>query len=364
LSGARPVYIQPELHSKLAVAMSVTFEAVKDAIDKNPDAKAVFIVNPTYYGTCCDLKQITEYAHKKGMAVLCDEAHGTHFCFSKRFPMSAMEAGADMSAVSMHKTGGSLTQSSALLQKGERISRAHVQHILNILHTTSASYLLMLSLDIARSHLALNGESELERIWEVSKLARSKINKIEGFYCFGDELIGSYGVSDYDQSKLGINVTGLGLTGFEVYDMLRNKYNIQMELADLYNVLGIVSLGDDMASTDKLVYALLDIASNYSKDTKEYSFPVPLVNPQFGLTPREAFYAEKEFVGINEAVGRIIAESIMIYPPGIPILAPGEVIEKETIEYLKILKTQHSQLTDMEDKELNSVLVVKRGGGL
>jgi len=357
------VYIQPEIHSKLAIAMSPAFDDAKRAIDDNPDAKAIFLVNPTYYGACPDLKSISDYAHKKGMAVLCDEAHGTHFYFSGRFPQSAMEAGADITAVSMHKTGGSLTQSSALLLKGSRISAAHVQHILNLLHTTSASYLLMLSLDIARSRLALNGEHELERVWQVSNAARSKINKIEGFYCFGDELVGKLGVSAYDASKLGINVTGLGLTGFEVYDMLYKQYDIQMELADLYNVLGIVSIGDDMSSADRLVYALLDIASKYSDKAREYVFPVPLGNPPFGMTPREAFYAKKEFVALDDAAGRIIAESVMIYPPGIPILAPGEEITQDTVEYLKILKTQHSQLTDMEDKELNNLLVVKGADG-
>jgi arginine/lysine/ornithine decarboxylase len=218
----------------------------------------------------------------------------------------------------------------------------------------------MLSLDIARSNLAVRGESELERVYEISNIARSKINKIEGFYAFGCELCGDLGVIDFDVSKLGINVTGLGLTGFEVYDILAKEYNIQMELADLYNVLGIISLGDDIESINSLIYALLDIAAKYAKDAKDYSFPIPLNNPTAGMTPREAFYSQKEFALLDESIGRIIGESVMIYPPGIPILAPGEIISTEAIEYIKILKTQHSQLTDMEDKELNTLLVVKK----
>lgn len=359
LSGAQPVYLQPEIHPELGIAMAASYDSVKAAIDNNPDAKAVFLINPTYYGVCSDIKAIVEYAHAKGMAVLVDEAHGTHFYFSKRFPVNAMEAGADMAAVSVHKTGGSLTQSSALLLKGDRISPMHVQNLLNILHTTSASYLLMLSLDLARSHLAVNGKNEFERVYEISRTARNKINKIEGLYAFGNELCDIPGVFNFDESKLGINVTGLGLTGFEVYDLLYKEYSIQMELADLYNVLGVVSLGDNISSTDALIYALLDIASKHEKNTKHYSFPIPLNNPQPGMTPRDAFYAKKEFVALDNAAGRIIGESVMIYPPGIPILAPGEVITKETIEYLKLLKTQHSQLTDMEDKELNNLLAVK-----
>ncbi|WZL74436.1 aminotransferase class I/II-fold pyridoxal phosphate-dependent enzyme [Clostridiaceae bacterium 35-E11] len=360
LSGALPIYIQPETNDELGIAMGVSVEAVKDAIDKNPDAKAVFLMNPTYYGAISDLKEIIQLAHKHDMAVLVDEAHGAHFQFHPEFPQEAMRLGADMTAVSLHKTGGSLTQSSALLLNEGLVDKNTVKTILNLTQTTSASYLLMGSLDIARKMLATRGQEVFSNILQITRNARDEINQIDGLYAFGKELVGQPGVFDFDETKLGIHVAGLGMTGFQAYDILRDAYNIQVELGDTLNILAIVSVGDREQSLRALVDALKDMRLKYgSKEGQQIKYAkIALENPEVIVSPRNAFYTAKKLVKLEEAEGEISGESIMAYPPGIPIVSPGERISKEIINYIKFLKNQHSMLTDTEDPEVEYVKVL------
>jgi arginine/lysine/ornithine decarboxylase len=360
LCDAVPIYMQAEIAEEFGFVTGITFKTAKKTIDDNPDAKAIFLINPTYYGVCSQLKEIIEYAHSKGIAVIVDEAHGAHFNFHDELPPSAMSMGADMAAVSIHKTGGAMTQASAVLLNTGRIDAEHVKRILNVFHTTSPSYLLMTSLDAARRNLAVNGEKIFTEVLSHVRWARDEINKIEGLYAIGKEIIGQPGIYNFDETKLTINVAGLGLTGFEVYKLLYDEYNIQLELADVYNVLAIVSLGDDRKSLTILVEALKDFAIKHRKGINEVDVTkVPLENPVCAMTPRKAFYSKKVFVPIHQAEGRVIAESIMVYPPGIPIVAPGEIITKSIIEYIEFLKAKSSKLTDMNDPELNNLLVVE-----
>lgn len=348
LGGISPVYVQPEMHEELGIAMGVTTESIHEAIRQNSDAKAVFLINPTYYGAASDIASITELCHQHDIAILVDEAHGAHFHFHPQLPMSAMQAGADMSAVSLHKTGGSLTQSSALLLREGRIDEKHVKEILNLTTSTSASYLLMSSLDGARKILAVRGKEMLEQVLQLCREARTQINRIDGMYAFSLELRNHKGIYHFDETKLGINVNGLGLTGFEIYDILRDEYNIQMELGDIYNVLAIVSLGDNEASLQALVDALKDIGNKYRRPKFVCNLGA-LKNPQVIVAPRDAFYMEKKIIPIRQAVGEISGEYIMAYPPGIPVLNPGEKITQDIIDYIELLKNQHSILTDNYD---------------
>ncbi len=358
LGGITPVYVQPQMSEQLGIAMGMTVEKLKEAIAIHPDAKAVFVINPTYYGACSNLKEIVKLCHKHDMAVLVDEAHGAHLHFNDKLPMSAMQAGADMSAVSLHKTGGSLTQSSALLLKGTRIEKDRVKTILNLTTSTSASYLLMASLDGARKILATRGEKMLDNTLELSNSAREEINKIDGMYAFSSELIDGSGVYDFDQTKLGINVTGLGLTGFEAYDILRDEYNIQMELGDIYNVLAIISLGDTKEALNSLVDALYDISKRYKSEPFKCDLKA-LNNPEVVIIPRDAFYMQKKIVKLCDSAGEIAGEYIMAYPPGIPVLSPGEKITCEIIDYIEMLKTQKSVLTDNHDPSGEYIKVLK-----
>lgn len=257
---------------------------VKKAIKENPDAKAILVNNPTYYGICSDLKSIVKLAHENNMLVLVDEAHGAHFYFGDNMPISAMAAGADMAAISMHKTGGSLTQSSILLS-GERINADYVRQIINLTQTTSSSYLLLTSLDAARKNLSINGKALFKKTIDFAEYARTEINKLGGFYAYGRELIDNDMVCDFDSTKLSVFTKDIGLAGIEVYDILRDEYNIQIEFGDLGNILAIISAGDRGLEIERLISSLAEIKRLYSKDSAgmfdhEYIDPIVVMPPQ------------------------------------------------------------------------------------
>ena len=357
LSGAVPVYVNPGTNKKIGIPLGMSVEDVKNAILENPDAKAILVNNPTYYGICSNLQEITDLAHSYGMKVLVDEAHGTHFYFSDKLPMSAMEAGADMAAVSMHKTGGSLTQSSILLINND-INKGYVHQIINLTQTTSASYLLMSSLDITRRNLALNGEKIVDDIINLAEYARKEINELEGYYAYSKELIDNKYVCDFDITKLSICTLGLGLAGIEVYSILRDEYEIQIEFGDLGNILAIISVGDKKLAIERLVSALYDIERLYSKPGREM-FDHEYINPQVIMAPQEAFYAAKKSIPIEDSENKICSEFVMCYPPGIPILAPGEKITREILDYINYAKEKGCSLTGTEDEKIEYINIVE-----
>ncbi len=357
LSGAMPVYIQPETNDRLGIAMGITERSLKKAIKEHPHAKAVFVINPTYYGVASDLKAVVRIAHRHGMAVLVDEAHGAHMSFHDDFPLTAMEVGADMSAVSMHKTAGSLTQSAVLLLRNHMVHPDKVKQVLNLTYTTSASYLLMCSLDIARKQLATRGSDMLEKTLELARRLRSAINKIEGLYAFGKELIGTPGCNDFDETKIGINVRELGYTGYQIETRLRKEYNIQIEFADLYNILAVISIGDSDENIDKLIQALSDIASK-TQVRELKSLPIIPHNPKMIVSPRDAFYSAKKVILLEDAKGEIAGEMVMAYPPGIPVICMGERVTSEIIEYINILKSEKCELQGTSDPHVNYISVL------
>lgn len=358
LSGAIPVYIQPEIDSNLGIAMGITSDSVEQAIENHPDARAVFVIHPTYYGAVSDLKTIVETARQKGIAVLADEAHGAHFKFHPRLPMSAMELGADASAVSIHKTGGSLTQSSLLLMRDELLTSEYMKTTLNLTQTTSASYLLMVSLDLARKQLATRGESIFEGLLEMVLHAKEELNSVQGLYSFGRELIGHPGIFDYDDTKLGVNVRELGLSGYEAEKLLREEYNIQVELADMYNVLAITAVGDTKRAIKTLVKALKGLAKEHRNGNVKKITRSMLKNPEMVVSPRDAYYSSKKSVSLEESVGSVSGESIMAYPPGIPLVTPGEMITEDIVEYAKLLKAQNCMLQGTQDPYVDTILIL------
>ncbi len=362
LCGARPVYVNPDVDRHLGISLGMKVEQVEQAIRDNPDAVAVFVNNPTYYGICSDLRTIVEAAHSHGMKVLVDEAHGTHFYFGENFPVTAMAAGADMASVRMHKSGGSLTQSSLLLV-GKDMHPGYVRQIINLTQTTSASYLLLASLDISRRNLALRGREAFARVAELAEYAREEINRIGGYYAFGDELVNRDSVYAFDPTKLSVHTLDIGLAGIEVYDILRDEYDIQIEFGDLGNMLAYLSIGDRKQEVERLVSALADIKRRYQKD-KTGMLSQEYIPPRVVMTPQESFYAPKEQLPIQEAEGRICSEFVMCYPPGIPILAPGEEITDEIIEYILYAKEKGCSMTGPEDEKIEKLNVVteKKGG--
>lgn len=357
LSGATPVYVNPGVNKQLGIPLGMPLDEVKKAISENPDAKAIFINNPTYYGICSDLKSITELAHQHHMYVLVDEAHGTHFYFGEDMPVSAMAAGADMAAVSMHKTGGSLTQSSFLLI-GKRLTTGHVRQVINLTQTTSGSYLLLSSLDISRRNLALDGKSIFAKATSLANYARDEINKIGGYYAFSTELVNGDSVFDFDRTKLSIHTREIGLAGIEVYDILRDDYGIQIEFGDIGNILAIISVGDRALALERLVSALSEIKRLYMKD-KTGMFDHEYISPEVVIAPQQAFYSDSRPVAIGDSKGRISGEFVMAYPPGIPILAPGERITQEIIDYIAYSKAKGSFLTGTEDMSIENIRIVE-----
>ena len=331
---------------------------VEKAIREYPHAVAVLLNNPTYYGICSDLRAIVKMAHAAGMLCLVDEAHGTHLYFGENLPVSGMAAGADMAAVSMHNSGGSLTQSSLLLT-GPKVNDGYVRQIINLTQTTSGSYLLMSSLDISRRNLALRGKEVFRQVSEMAEYAREEVNAIGGYDAFGRELINGDSIFDFDTTKLSIHTRDIGLAGIEVYDLLRDEYDIQIEFGDIGNILAYLSIGDRLQELERLVSALAEIKRRYQTDgsgllNQEY------IDPEVITSPQEAFYAEKTSLPIMETAGRVCSEFVMCYPPGIPIIAPGEKFTREILNYIRFAKKKGCQMTGPEDMSVQNLNIVAR----
>ncbi len=356
VNGAVPVYVNPGTNKELGIPLGMSIDDVRQAISDNPDAKAVLINNPTYYGVCSDLKAIVELAHENNMLALVDEAHGTHFYFGEDMPISAMAAGADMAAVSMHKTGGSLTQSSLLLC-GENINGDYIRQIINLTQTTSGSYLLISSLDIARKNLALNGREIFRKTVQYAEYARGEINKLGGYYAFGKELCNQDSFYNFDSTKLSVHTRDIGLAGIEVYDILRDEYNIQIEFGDIGNILAIISAGDRALDIERLISALYEIKRIYSKD-KAGMFDHEYISPEVIMPPQKAFYSQKLSIPISESIGKVCGEFVMCYPPGIPILAPGEKITDDILNYISYAKEKGCFMTGTQDINIENINIV------
>jgi arginine/lysine/ornithine decarboxylase len=358
LNGAVPVYVDPKVDEKLGISLGMELDDLHQAILDNPDAVCVLVNNPTYYGICSDLRGIVKLAHEHDMLVLVDEAHGTHLYFGKNLPVNAMAAGADMASVSMHKSGGSLTQSSLLLVN-KTVNWEYVSQIINLTQTTSASYLLLSSLDISRRNLALRGEESFAKVVEMAEYAREEINEIGGYYAYGRELVNGNSVYDFDVTKLSVYTRDIGLAGIEVYDLLRDEYDIQIEFGDITNVLAYISIGDRIQDIERLVGALADIKRLYSKDPA-HMLKSEYISPKVCVSPQKAFYSDKESLPIRDTAGRICAEFVMCYPPGIPILAPGELITDQIIEYIIYAKEKGCSMQGTQDPYVENLNVLAR----
>lgn len=352
LSGAKPIFIEPEIDLEYGIVNGITPKSLRHTLDLHNDVKAVLVINPTYFGATSNLEEIIEVSHSRNIPVLVDQAHGTHFSFHSDLPCSGSDLGADLITISMHKTGGSLTQSSVLLHNEGLISKTKVRSTINLFQTTSASYILMSSIDVARRKLVLEGQDRLDKLLKLTKSAKVEINKIPGLKCIErDSYKNNNGVYDYDELKLVVKVSNLGVSGFYIYDLLINEYSIQIELAEPNVILMIVSFGDDSKTLDKLVEALKDISRRfYNKNPiKNMNILSSLKNPKILLSPREAYYHHKKLMHIKDTEGLIAGESIMVYPPGIPIVIPGELITKDIINHYIYLKNEGTITLNEDD---------------
>lgn len=359
-SGATPVFIHPQLDEELGISHGITPVAVEHALTAHPDAKAVLVINPTYFGIAADLKKIVEISHSYDIPVLVDEAHGVHIHFHDELPLSAMQAGADLAATSVHKLGGSLTQSSVLNLREGLVSHERVQSVLSMLTTTSTSYLLLASIDTARKQLAIHGKEMIDQTIKLAQEARKEINKLPHIRCVGEEILGGEATHNFDPTKLIISVRELGWTGYHVERWLRTNYNIEVELSDLYNILCIITPGDSATEVKLLLKALQALSELRSQVKVLHPLEVSIPDiPLLSLSPRDAFYAETEVVRLREASGRISAESIMVYPPGIPIFIPGEIITEENLNYIQKNMDAGLPVQGLEDDKLEFIRVIK-----
>lgn len=366
LAGCEPIFMKPEVHRDLGLYTNVTVGTVEAALKRWPQVKAVLISSPTYHGIAADVARIAELVHEHGLPLLVDEAHGPHLKFHDELPASAMESGADMAVQSTHKILAGMTQASLLHARAERIDLGRVRKVLKLLTTTSPSYILMSSIDMARRQMALEGKRLLGRALKMARRAREEVNKIEGLRCFGRESIGQAGIYDLDETKLTIACSGTGMTGYEVARELNRKWGIQVEYADLFSVFLIIGFGNTDQEIKKLVTGLQTVALRARSRRKRRAKPVRWELPGFSarpaVNPRYAFFAPKETLSLEKAVGRVSAETISPYPPGIPLVVPGERLDKEAVRAIRQLQAAGCRIQGPADPTLETLQVVKTRG--
>ncbi|MBQ6786850.1 MAG: aminotransferase class V-fold PLP-dependent enzyme [Lachnospiraceae bacterium] len=360
ISGAKPVYIMPEILSEWGLQGGITPEQVRRTFEAHPACRALFLVSPSYYGIVSDLKAIADICHEYGAMLLIDEAHGGHLYFHEDLPKGALEQGADMCVQSMHKVTGALTQSSVLHMKSQLVDVERLAANLHIVQSTSPNYLLMTSLDCARYELALHGTEMMEQALRLAEDARKRIQAIDGFRCMGQEVVGQAGIAGVDGTRLIISAKEFGLTGFALEEILFERYAVNMELADYENVLAIVTYANTQEELERLVKACEEIAQEYSR-MQETACEQPQLPqlPEQMLTPRQAYFAEAEEIAWQQAVGRISAEMIAPYPPGIPIIYPGECITQAVWDYLEKFRREKRHIHGSRDGRLEVIKVIK-----
>ena len=365
LTGVRPVWLAPEIDTRLGIAMGVSYATVERAVREHPEARAALLIHPTYYGVASELSAIAAHLHAHGMLLLTDSAHGAHFAFAEELPPSAMAAGADLSAESTHKLLGSLTQTSMLLARGGRVPSARIRAASGVLQTTSPNEIFLAALDLARAQMEQEGAERLGALIRRADDLRQRINDIPGLWAFGAEHMGAPGMAALDRTKLTVQVMGLGMTGFVAEEELRRQ-GIACELADARNVLFLLSYADGAQETERLYAALRTMAETYaplctSRGAGEAALCTLPPLPETALTPREAYFARTDHVSVRHAVGRTAAETIVFYPPGIPVLAPGDVIDAATLRYLQTMRAIGARVVGAADASLDTVTVIAKG---
>lgn len=360
IGGGNPVYMMPELEHAWGVHGGIAPETVEKVFWEHPDTKGVLIVSPTYYGMVSDIEAIAEICHRNDAILMVDEAHGAHCYFSDRLPKGALELGADICVQSTHKVGGSFTQSSMLHVASDRIKKSRLETNLMLVQSTSPSFLLMLSLDMARHDLAMNGTRMMDKAIALAENARSRICKIPGLVCVGEDIVGRSAIHGYDTTRLIVSAAALGLTGFDLEKILFSDYNIDMELTNYRNVVAVVTFGNEQAEIDQLVDAFADLAKKHKEGT-----PLPQAielpsQPEYVLSPRQAYFADRERIPWVDAKGRIASEMIAPYPPGIPVIYPGERMSEEVWSYVEAFRQRNGHLHGPSDRKLSTFVVVKQ----
>jgi arginine decarboxylase len=370
MSATKPVYMKPEVDHELHIDHCVTPQTVEAALRAHPEARAVFVTSPTYYGATADLAAIERIVHGQGKLLLVDEAWGPHLHFHPELPASATAVGADACVNSTHKLLAGMSQASMLHTRGDRIDQGRLRSTLRLFQSTSPSLVLLASLDVARMQMATEGKTLLDRALGLARDARRRLNQIPGVFCMGTDHVGKPGVAGYDETRVVITVKDLGYTGYEAEEILRTRNGVQVELADLFNVVALVTIGDTAQTIDRLVGGVRELATAQrpsdlqaphgvlKRRTAQGGFALPDI-PQQVATPREAFLADHVEIPFQNSAGNVCAEVVTPYPPGIPILCPGEAITQEIIEYVQLELEAGVHMQGPADPRLRSIRVLQ-----
>ena len=358
LSGVWPIWLQPTIDQNLDIIFNSTYEEIKQALEMYPEARAVFLTSPTYNGVATEVKKIADLCHRKGKILLVDEAHGPHLKFNDKLPMSAVDAGADLCVQSTHKILSALSQGSVLHHNSKLVDINRVKKIVSMLQTTSPQYLTLASIDLARRQAVLHGKEMFDKVIEAAEWARKEINeKIPNMRCLTKADIKDRNF-DLDLTKLTINVTKTGLSGYEVDEILAKKYNIQVDCSDTFNLIAIMGIGSDMDDVQKLVSALKEISKNYKGTQKNWILKIPSLATEMVMTPREVFLSHDiKKIPLAKSVGHVSAQVLTPYPPGIPVVIPGERISKEICDYLVEMASKGIRISGQEGDILKMVKV-------
>ena len=375
MSGGKPVYLRPEVDESLQIDHGVTPQTVERGLALHPEVRAVFITSPTYYGATADLAAIERLVHGRGKLFLVDEAWGPHLQFHPDLPISATAAGADLCVNSTHKLIAGMSQTARLHSRGPRVDQGRLRSTLRLLQSTSPLLVMLASLDVARMQMATQGRELLSGALELARQGRARLRSIPGIQCIGEEQAGRPGIAGYDETRLVITVKGLGRTGYEASEFLRVRHDVQVELADLNNLVALVTIGDRPDDIDRLVNALAQFAAeSQAKVAVQTSVcssdrgPKPARPelrarldkiPEQVVTPREAFLADHVEIPFHKSAGHVCAEVVTPYPPGIPVLCPGERITQETIEYLLLELEAGAHLQGPADQKLRTIRVLE-----
>ncbi|MGD1918638.1 MAG: aminotransferase class I/II-fold pyridoxal phosphate-dependent enzyme [Pleurocapsa sp.] len=359
LSGAIPIFISPEYDAQEGLAYNVTPQAVEEALNQHPDTKAVMMLHPTYQGICSDLKAIADITHKYNIPLLVDEAHGAHFAFHGDLPPSAMSVGADLTIQSTHKVLSAMTQASMLHLQGSLISPQNISKALQLVESTSPSYLLLASLDAARHQMASEGEKRMYETIKLATRARNKIATIPHLSVLQPTL--KPGCLHFDITRLTVNLFQLGITGFEADEILHEQLNVTCELPLLQHLTFIISLGNTPQDIENLIQSLTKLSqSPIPSLLSPVPYPQSPIPNQSILTPRQAYFAPTETKPKHRASDRLCGELICPYPPGIPLLMPGEIITQEAIAYLQQVVAAGGTITGCNDPSLQTVQILKQ----
>ncbi len=368
LSGLRPTFAAPEVDPELGIAHCLTAETLQEALERTPAAVGAWVISPTYFGAVADIRALAVVAHARGVPLIVDEAWGAHMAFHEALPEHALAAGADLVISSTHKIVGSLTQSAMLHLghgAGEMIGEDTVDRAVTLTESTSPNALLAASLDAARRQAVVHGSELLGHTMTVLAETRAQIRAIDGLDVLDDRLVGRAGVFAYDPLRLAVDVRGVAASGYELAPLLREIGDINLELYGQNVLVAVFGMGErGLGEASRLVEALRTAVERVGLEPEGTlaSFAAPPPWGELAMTPREAYLGAQEVVPAEQAAGRIAAESLATYPPGIPNVLPGERLSAETIAYVQRTLELGGSVRGASDRQLHTVRVVLEDG--